>query len=72
MANCEAVEDDGRVYIHAVSDIRPGDELFIAYGLTIEGRASAAIRSQYACLCGHSRCRGTMLAEVRRAARLNR
>ncbi|MBC8752895.1 MULTISPECIES: SET domain-containing protein [Paraburkholderia] len=62
VANCEAVEDNGRVYIQAVSDIQPGEELFIAYGLTTEGRASAAVRAQYACRCGHRRCRGTMLA----------
>ncbi|REG45542.1 hypothetical protein B0G80_9150 [Paraburkholderia sp. BL6669N2] len=62
VANCEAVEDDGRVYIQAVSNIPPGEELFIAYGLTTEGRASAAVRAQYACHCGHRRCRGTMLA----------
>nr|WP_187639635.1 SET domain-containing protein-lysine N-methyltransferase [Paraburkholderia podalyriae] len=62
VANCEAVEDNGRVYIQAVSDIQPGEELFIAYGLTTEGRASAAGRAQYACRCGHRRCRGTMLA----------
>ena len=64
VANCEAVESDGRVYIQAVSNIRAGEELFIAYGLTTEGRASAAVRAQYACRCGHRRCRGTMLAGV--------
>ncbi|WP_084690258.1 SET domain-containing protein [Paraburkholderia caledonica] len=62
IANCEAVEDDGRVYIHAVSNIEPGEELFIAYGLTTDARPSAAVRAQYACRCGHRRCRGTMLA----------
>ena len=64
VANCEAVESDGRVYIQAVSNIKAGEELFIAYGLTTEGRASAAVRAQHACRCGHRRCRGTMLAGV--------
>ncbi len=64
VANCEAIEDDGRVYIQAVSDIQPGEELFIAYGLMTEGRASAAVRAQYVCRCGHRRCRGTMLARA--------
>ena len=31
VANCEAVESDGRVYIQAVSNIKAGEELFIAY-----------------------------------------
>lgn len=64
VANCEAIEGDGRVYIHAVSDIEPGEELFISYGLTTESRASASVRAQYACRCGHRRCRGTMLARA--------
>ncbi|MBT2792840.1 SET domain-containing protein [Paraburkholderia strydomiana] len=62
VANCEAVESKGRVYIQAIGDIRPGEELSIAYGLTTDGRPSAAVRRQYACRCGHRRCRGTMLA----------
>jgi len=62
VANCEAVESNGRVHIHAVSDIESGEELFITYGLSVEGRLSAAVRAQYECRCGHHRCRGTMLA----------
>ncbi|MFM0441813.1 SET domain-containing protein-lysine N-methyltransferase, partial [Paraburkholderia strydomiana] len=62
VANCEAVESNGRVHIHAVSDIKPGEELFIKYWLSVEGRLSAAVRAQYECRCGHRRCRGTMLA----------
>jgi SET domain-containing protein len=62
VANCEAVESEGRVLIQALKDIRPGEELFISYGLTTEGRASASVKAQYACRCGHRRCRGTMLA----------
>jgi uncharacterized protein len=62
VANCEAVEFDGKVHIQAVSDIEPGEELFITYGLSVEGRLSAAVRAQYECRCGHHRCRGTMLA----------
>ncbi|WP_310358345.1 SET domain-containing protein-lysine N-methyltransferase [Paraburkholderia strydomiana] len=44
VADCEAVASDGRVHIHAVSDIGPGEELFIKYGLSVEGRLSAAGR----------------------------
>ncbi|MFB9127781.1 SET domain-containing protein [Paraburkholderia dipogonis] len=67
VANCEAVESDGRVHIYAISDIKPGEELFITYGLSVEGRLSAAVRAQYDCRCGHHRCRGTMLASTRRS-----
>jgi SET domain-containing protein len=67
VANCEAVECDGRVHIYAVSEIQPGEELFITYGLSVEGRLSARVRAQYWCRCGHRRCRGTMLAPTRRS-----
>jgi SET domain-containing protein len=65
--NCAAVEIDGRVFIDAVSDIKPGDELFIDYRLDIEGRRSAALRMLYACHCESPRCRGTMLSPRRQA-----
>lgn len=61
-ANCVAVEDDGRVYIEATRDIDSGEELFIAYALSIEGRLTKAVRREYACRCKSPRCRGTMLA----------
>lgn len=61
-ANCHALEDDGRVFIEAARDIAPGEELFIAYDLVLESGADDECRSHYACRCGSSRCRGTMLA----------
>ncbi|CAD6547767.1 SET domain-containing protein [Paraburkholderia sabiae] len=61
--NCEAIEIGDRVFIHAVAAINPGDELFIDYGLVIDGEVTEAIRSSYACYCGASVCRQTMLGE---------
>lgn len=63
-ANCEAVESDGRVYIEATTNIKAGEELFIAYGLTTEAPISSEIRAAYACRCGSPQCRGTMLDDV--------
>jgi SET domain-containing protein len=63
-ANCESFEDDdGRVYIDARRDIRPGDELTYDYRLSLDGRVSERTRARYACRCGAKKCRGTLLVE---------
>ncbi len=63
--NCEADEEDGRVVIKSLRDIKPGEELFYDYGLVIDGRQTAKLKAEYACRCGARRCRGTMLAPRR-------
>lgn len=60
--NCEAREEDGRVYIYALRDIKRGEELNYDYGLIMEQRHTAALKRAYACLCGTPSCRGTLLA----------
>jgi SET domain-containing protein len=63
--NCETDEVDGRVFIKALQDIFPGDELFYDYGLTIDERYTAKLKKEFACYCGSPGCRGTMLAPKR-------
>lgn len=67
--NCEAREEKGRIFIHALRDIRRGEELNYDYGLIIEDRHTAAVKRAYACLCGAADCRGTMLAPKRKSRR---
>ncbi|PIM52050.1 SET domain-containing protein-lysine N-methyltransferase [Roseateles chitinivorans] len=64
--NCEAREKDGRVFIHALTDISPGEELFYDYGLVIEERYTPKLKKRFECRCGTPGCRGTMLAPKRR------
>ena len=67
--NCEADETDGRVFIKALADLSPGEELFYDYGLVIDDRLTQKLKKQYECRCGSAMCRRTMLAPKRRAAR---
>jgi uncharacterized protein len=60
--NCEAYEEDGRVFIYAIEDIACGEELSYSYPLIYEGRHTAAIKRAFACRCGAPGCSGTMLA----------
>jgi SET domain-containing protein len=59
--NCEAIETGDRVFIHALTGIKPGEELFIDYSLAIDSEMTEYIRVQYACHCGDPVCRGSML-----------
>ncbi|MEX2161642.1 MAG: SET domain-containing protein-lysine N-methyltransferase [Anaerolineales bacterium] len=59
--NCEPVIEARRIYIHALRTIRPGEELTYDYSLTREEEDDAATEAKFACRCGASNCRGTML-----------
>lgn len=60
--NLEARQDGRRVFLDALRDIAPGEELFYDYSLMIEGRKTKKVKDEHACLCGSRKCRGTMLA----------
>ena len=64
--NCEADEQDGRVFIRALRDIAQGEELFYDYGLIIDERYTPKLKKEYAGRCGSASCRGTMLSPKRR------
>jgi SET domain-containing protein len=67
--NCQADEVEGRVFIRALTDIGPGEELFYDYGLVIDERHTPALKKQYECRCGSPRCRRTLLAPKRSSRR---
>ncbi|SDE92362.1 hypothetical protein SAMN05428966_111187 [Massilia sp. PDC64] len=64
--NCEAYEEDGRVYIHALRDIDAGEELNYNYALIYDERHTPALKRLFACRCGTPACTGTMLAPKKR------
>ena len=64
--NCEAQEEDGRVFIFALQPIARGEELKYNYALIYEERHTAAVKRQFECRCGAPTCTGTMLAPKKR------
>jgi len=59
--NCEAVEEDDRIFIYAVRDIQPGEELLYDYHMELDEPITEIFRKKFACYCGASKCRGTMI-----------
>ena len=59
--NCESVDDEGRIYIEAVRDIPPGEELTYDYNLILDEPHTPAAKRENPCYCGEKRCRGTLL-----------
>ena len=61
--NCEAVEEDDRIFIYALKNIKPGTELAYDYNFILEERHTPKAKAQYPCYCGSKKCRGTILAK---------
>lgn len=59
--NCEAVIDDGRIFIEAVRTIRPGEELAYDYQYERTGENDEEMEKFYKCLCGAPNCRGSIM-----------
>lgn len=59
--NCEVEIEDDRVFIYALRDIAPGEELTYDYSLDVEEEPTPELRQVFACRCGAATCRGTML-----------
>jgi SET domain-containing protein len=72
--NCEAVleEADGddrrkdRVFIEAIRNVKPGDELFYNYGITLGEAHTPRMKKIWECRCGAKNCTGTMLQPKRK------
>ncbi|MDX1679514.1 MAG: SET domain-containing protein-lysine N-methyltransferase [Akkermansiaceae bacterium] len=55
--NCEAWIDDDRVFIHALRDIQPGEELSFDYGFDID------CYEEHPCRCGKPNCVGYIVSQ---------
>jgi len=71
--NCEAVveedakgrRDRDKVFIEAIRDIAPGEELTYNYGITLAERHTPKLKKLWGCRCGSKKCTGTMLQPKR-------
>jgi SET domain-containing protein len=63
--NCDAVVEDGHIWIETIRDVEPGEELAYDYAYVLEERHTPAAKRLYPCNCGAARCRGTILAKKR-------
>ena len=60
--NCEAIEEDDCIFIYALCDIEPCEELSYDYALEIDEPITKKSKKEFECLCGTPGCRDTMLA----------
>ncbi|MBW8369333.1 MAG: SET domain-containing protein-lysine N-methyltransferase [Arenimonas sp.] len=72
--NCEATWlEDGKkkrkdkIFIEAMRDIAPGEELTYNYGIVLAEAHTAKLKKLWACRCGAKHCTGTMLQPKPRA-----
>ena len=71
--NCESeVEENDKgkrekdkVFIHALRDIKAGEELTYNYGIVLDEPHTAKVKKLWACKCGARNCTGTMLQPKR-------
>jgi SET domain-containing protein len=67
--NCESVIEDRRVFIESIRAIKPGDELTYDYQIGRDKNDPPDVDEIFACRCGASSCRGSMLWPPKRKAR---
>jgi hypothetical protein len=71
--NCEATIEEhhkgnprkDKVFIEAMRDIAPGEELTYNYGITLDERHTPKLKKLWGCRCGAKTCTGTMLQPKR-------
>lgn len=59
--NCETVVEERRIFIEALEDIAPGEELAYDYMIERDADDPPGIEVVFGCRCGAADCRGTML-----------
>lgn len=63
--NCEPLVEKDRIWIVAVRDIEPGEELGYDYAIELDEPHTPARKRRFPCACGAPRCRGSLLRPKR-------
>jgi SET domain-containing protein len=63
--NCDAIVEDGRIWIETIRDVESGEELAYDYAYVLEERHTSTAKQRYPCNCGAPTCRGTILTRKR-------
>jgi len=64
--NCDTFEKDKRIFVRAIRDILPAEELSYDYAIEAGERLTQAVKARWPCWCGAKKCRGTVLAPTAR------
>jgi len=64
--SCEAVIEDGRIFIETLREIAPGEELGLDYNYLLTEPHTTKAKRRYPCRCGMPTCRGTLLGKKTR------
>jgi uncharacterized protein len=67
--NCQALIEDKKIFIYALKDIAPGEELVYDYAYERAEGMDEESDKLYVCRCGAKNCRGTILAPPKPPAR---
>ncbi len=59
--NCEPIAYGDHMWIVAVRDIKPGEELAYDYAIELDERHTPAVKRRFPCACDARRCRGSIL-----------
>jgi SET domain-containing protein len=63
--NCEAIEEEGRIFIETIKPVKAGQELTYDYNLVLDEPHTPKVKRMHACYCGTTKCRGTILGKKR-------
>ncbi len=64
--NCEALIEKGHIYIYSLRNIEEGEELVYDYAYERTEDMGLESEALYVCRCGSPKCRGTILAPVKK------